>query len=79
MLEQLRKSLDEEITEIWPAVGPPCWTPRKRSRSRRRKSDITVDAFGLAWVPSWHVVGKVDGVEQRCGFRRMKAVSGNVG
>jgi hypothetical protein len=31
---------------------------------KARKNDITVDAFGLAWVSSWHIVGKVDEVEQ---------------
>jgi len=32
--------------------------------------------FGLAWAPSWHVVGKVDEVEQTLRLSAYEAVSG---
>jgi hypothetical protein len=63
MLEQLQGALDSEITEInrrWSSV----FDNAQQITLRARKSDITVDAFGLAWVPFWHVVGQVGDMEQ---------------
>ena len=78
MLEQLRGALETEVAEIsqrWAAV----LDSAQQITLKARKSDITVDAFGLAWVPSWHVVGKVDEVEQTLRLSAYEAVSGNVG
>ncbi len=63
MLEQLQGALDSEIAEInrrWSSI----FDNAQQITLRARKSDITVDAFGLAWVPFWHVVGQVDNAGQ---------------
>jgi hypothetical protein len=63
MLDQLRSALDDEVNEInqrWANV----FDSAQQITLKARKSDISVDAFGLAWVPFWHVVGKVGDVEQ---------------
>jgi hypothetical protein len=63
MLDQLRKSLDDEVAEIsqrWAAV----LDKAQAITLKARKSDITVDIFGLTWVPFWRVAGKVDEAEQ---------------
>ena len=73
MLEQLRGALETEVAEIsqrWAAV----LDSAQAIMLKARKSDITVDAFGLAWVPSWHVVGKVDEVEQTLRLPAYEAV-----
>jgi hypothetical protein len=78
MLEQLRGALETEVVEInqrWADV----LDSAQQITLKARKSDITVDAFGLAWVPSWHVVGKVDEVEQTLRLSAYDVVSGNVG
>ncbi len=78
MLEQLRGAFETEVVEInqrWAAV----LDSAQQITLKARKSDITVDAFGLAWVPSWHVVGKVDEVEQTLRLPAYDVVSGNVG
>jgi hypothetical protein len=75
MLEQLRKSLDDEIAEInqrWAAV----LDSAQAVTLKARKSDIKVDVFGLAWVPFWHVAGKVDEVEQTLRLSAYEPVSG---
>jgi hypothetical protein len=64
MLEQLQGALQDETAEInqrWAGI----FDSAQEITLKARKSDITVDVFGLAWVPFWHVVGKVEGEEQR--------------
>ena len=64
MLDQLRSALDDEVNEInrrWANV----FDSAQQIMLKARKNDITVDVFGLAWVPFWHVVGKVGDVEQQ--------------
>jgi hypothetical protein len=63
MLNQLRSALEDEVNEInqrWAGV----FDSAQEIALKARKSDITVDAFGLAWVPFWHIAGKVGEVEQ---------------
>lgn len=63
MLDQLKSALDAEINEIsqrWASV----FEGAQPIALRARKSDITVDVFGLAWVPFWHITGQVGEVEQ---------------
>jgi hypothetical protein len=59
MAEQLQNALDEEIAEInerWASIFESAQTIQIQAR----KSDISVDVFGLAWVPFWHIVGQVN-------------------
>jgi hypothetical protein len=68
MGEQLQGALDEEIAEInerWAGIFESAQTIQLQAR----KSDISVDAFGLAWVPFWHVVGQVNGATQELRLR----------
>jgi hypothetical protein len=63
MLDQLRSALDDEVNEInqrWAQV----FDSAQQFTLKARKSDITVDAFGLAWVPFWHVVGEASDAGQ---------------
>jgi hypothetical protein len=63
MLDQLQGALQDETAEInqrWAGI----FDSAQEIALKARKSDITVDVFGLAWVPFWHVVGKVGDVEQ---------------
>ncbi len=63
MLDQLTSALDAEINEInqrWAGV----FEGAQQITLKARKSDITVDTFGLAWVPFWHITGQVGEVEQ---------------
>jgi len=64
MLDQLKSAMDDEVNEInqrWSAV----FDSVQQIALKARKSDITVDAFGLAWVPFWHVAGKIGETEQQ--------------
>jgi len=64
MLDQLGSALDDEVNEInqrWASV----FDSAQQITLKARKSDISVDAFGLAWVPFWQVVGKVGEAEQK--------------
>jgi hypothetical protein len=64
MLDQLRSALDDEVNEVnrrWASV----FDNAQQITLKARKSDISVDAFGLAWVPFWYAVGKVGEVEQK--------------
>ena len=63
MLAQLRGALDDEMAEInkrWSSI----FESAQEITLTARKSDITVDAFGLAWVPFWHVAGRLGDTEQ---------------
>jgi hypothetical protein len=63
-LDQLRESLENEVSEIsqrWAAV----FDAAQQITLKARKSDITVDAFGLAWAPFWQITGKVDDAERK--------------
>ena len=75
MLDQLRSALDDEVNEInqrWASV----FDSAQQITLKARKSDISVDAFGLAWVPFWYVVGKVGEVEQKLRLPAYEGVSG---
>jgi hypothetical protein len=64
MLDQLRSALDDEVNEVnqrWANV----FDSAQQITLKARKSDITVDVFGLAWVPFWHVVGKATSTSWR--------------
>jgi hypothetical protein len=64
MLDQLGSALDDEANEInqrWAGV----FDSAQQITLKARKSDITVDVFGLAWVPFWHVVGKAGEAERK--------------
>ena len=64
MLDQLHSALDDEVNEInqrWASV----FDSAQQITLKARKSDISVDVFGLAWVPFWQITGQVDGAEQR--------------
>jgi hypothetical protein len=64
MLDQLHGALDDEVNEInqrWASV----FDSAQQVTLKARKSDITVDVFGLAWAPFWHVVGKAGEAEQK--------------
>ena len=64
MLDQLRGALDDEVNEIsqrWANV----FDSAQQITLKARKSDITVDVFGLAWIPFWYVVGKVGEADQK--------------
>jgi ATP-dependent Clp protease ATP-binding subunit ClpA len=68
MGEQLQSALDEEIAEInerWAGIFESAQTLQLQAR----KSDISVDVFGLAWVPFWHVAGQVNGAAQQLRLR----------
>ena len=63
-LDELRKSQDEEVAEVsrkWVEVLEQVevihLTPRR--------SDVDVEAFGLAWVPRWHVSVDADGQKRQ--------------
>lgn len=59
MAEQLQNALDQETAEIherWAST----FESAQAIQIQARKSDISVDVFGLAWVPFWHVVGQVN-------------------
>lgn len=68
MLDQLRSALDDEVNEInrrWASV----FDSAQQITLKARKSDISVDVFGLAWVPFWQVAGKVGEAEQKLRLR----------
>lgn len=60
-MQDLRQELEEEIeaiTERWAATIDVV----EEIEVRAKKADITVDAFGLAWVPHWQVTYEDKGV-----------------
>jgi hypothetical protein len=64
MLDQLQSALQDETAEInqrWASV----FDSAQEITLKARKSDITVDVFGLTWVPFWHIIGKVGDAEQK--------------
>jgi len=64
MLDQLRSALDDEINEInqrWAGV----FDSAQQITLKARKSDITVDVFGLTWAPFWDITGQVGEAEQK--------------
>jgi len=64
MLDQLKSAMDDEVNEInqrWSAV----FDSAQQIALKARKSDITVDAFGLAWAPFWQIAGKIGEAEQQ--------------
>lgn len=63
MREQLQSALDEETAEInerWASI----FESAQAIQIQARKSDISVDVFGLAWVPFWYVAGQVNEAKQ---------------
>ncbi len=74
MLDQLHSALDDEVNEInqrWANV----FDSAQQITLKARKSDISVDAFGLAWVPFWHLAGKVGEVERQLRLLAYEMVS----
>ncbi len=62
-LAELRKSLDEESAEVaqkWVDVLEQV----EEIRLTPRRADVSVDAFGLAWLPRWHVTVDQDGQQR---------------
>jgi len=63
-LAELKKSLEEEIEEVshkWIAALDQV----EELKLTPRRADITVDAFGLAWLPRWRVTVNQDGQERQ--------------
>lgn len=63
-IQDLREELEEEIAEVTER-----WAETidvvKKVEVRAKKADISVEAFGLAWVPHWRVAYEYEGVTQQ--------------
>ena len=63
-IQDLREELEEEIAEVTER-----WAETidvvKKVEVRAKKADISVEAFGLAWVPHWRVTYEYEGVTQQ--------------
>ncbi len=63
-IQELQKELEEEITEVTER-----WAEAidvvKKVKVRAKKADISVEAFGLAWVPHWQVTYEDEGVTRQ--------------
>jgi prefoldin subunit 5 len=63
-LADLQQSLEEEIAEVsqkWVDLLEQV----EEIRLTPRRADVSVDAFGLAWIPSWRVTLDVDGQKRQ--------------
>jgi len=63
-IQDLQEELEEEIAEVTER-----WTETidvvEEVEVRAKKADITVDAFGLTWVPRWQVTYEDEGVTRQ--------------
>ena len=63
-LSDLQRSLEEEISEVtqkWVDL----LAQVEEIRLTPRRADVSVDAFGLAWLPRWRVTLDVDGQKRQ--------------
>jgi len=60
-IQDWREELEEEIAEVTERWAETIDVVEK-VEVRAKKADITVDAFGLAWVPRWRVAHEDKGV-----------------
>jgi hypothetical protein len=63
-LAELNKSLEEERAEIAQKWAD-ALEQVEEIRLTPRRADVSVDAFGLAWLPRWQVAIEVDGQKQQ--------------
>jgi len=73
-LAELNKSLEEEIAEVaqkWVAALEQV----EEIRLTPRRADISVDAFGLAWLPRWHVTVDADGQKRQVELEAYEATA----
>jgi vacuolar-type H+-ATPase subunit I/STV1 len=63
-IQDLQEELEEEIAKVTER-----WTETidvvEEVEVRAKKADITVDAFGLTWVPRWQVTYEDEGVTRQ--------------
>ncbi len=73
-MQDLREELEEKITEVtarWAATIDVV----EQVEVRAKKADITVDAFGLAWVPYWRVTYEEEGAPRQLSLPAYGVVS----
>ncbi len=63
-LIELRKSLEEEIAEVAQKWAD-ALEQVEEIRLAPRRADVSVDTFGLAWLPRWRVTVDVDGQKRQ--------------
>ncbi|MGH2593260.1 MAG: helicase HerA domain-containing protein [Anaerolineae bacterium] len=74
-LAELNKSLEEEIAEVaqkWVAALEQV----EEMRLTPRRADVSVDAFGLAWLPRWHVTVDGDGQRRQIELEAYEVIAG---
>ncbi len=79
-IEALAQDMEEEQAEIearWQGVAEQLDEELQTVLVRPRKSDIFVEAFGVVWMPYWHVLYDEAGLERRIVLGAFEASSGD--